>query len=204
MAVGAFVRAILHEEWARHTGLPALGRLPALERQDARRHQGVVEVLELTRLPRQLLAAGKGHHVDAPDVDGGDGLVHLGELPFNLRLNTGAIHEIDENQGPDAALRKELGGTGPECAVGAGDQGRPARIGLGRHRRPGVLLCDEAAPREVFRKEQGNSPRKEDRGCGNNTANYPKVGHSETTSWFESTFYVLQLLSLSVKLKTIP
>ncbi len=112
----------------RPTRFPAFGRLAAIEGEDPRSQEDVIEALQPPCLLSHFQTACKRHHVDLPDQNVGRGLVQLAELCLDLLLDASAVLDVYENESLDIAMGKDLGGPRAKCAVCAGDEDGPAFV----------------------------------------------------------------------------
>lgn len=116
---------------------------------------------EVAGLGGEGLGAGVRHHVDLPDKDLGDGLAGVAARLFNLLPDAVAVVEVDEHQGVDVALGKELGGARAKGTVGARDEGGAAGVRLCCDDGAAEALPLEVAPGEVLGEEEGDAPEDE-------------------------------------------
>ncbi|KFA71561.1 hypothetical protein S40288_11173 [Stachybotrys chartarum IBT 40288] len=74
-------------------------RLATVEREDTGGQQDVTQLFQRACLLLQLLPARKSHHIDLADQNSRLTLVRLAELRLNLLLESGAVNDINQDQG---------------------------------------------------------------------------------------------------------
>ena len=152
------------------TCFPAFGRLAAVECEDTRSHQDVIQALEPTCLFAQLLAAFIRHHIDLPHEDVGLRLEGCWVCGLNVRLDACAVLNIDKNKSLDFTVGKELRSSRAKCSIGACNQDRLAFVRFGVDCELGVSLLPEIPPGEDLCDEEWYCEGDDDNSesCGDN------------------------------------
>ena len=111
-----------------------------------------------------------------PEKNVGEGFALLLELLLDLLLDAFEVHDIDQNESVDVAMRNQLGGSRAEGTVCASDHDSPSFVRLGVDLWFAVVLLAEKLIREVFADDPGDAERG-DGDDGSHAAEQPIADH---------------------------